>query len=150
MQVRLITYTHKWYNYLIYKHEWCRCCFKGTFRKLACGINTSFYKMTANYTSYHNKAPINYFAGFPGGSAVKNLPAMQETWEMWVRSPGLRRSTGGGHGNPVQSSCLESPVAEEPGGLQSMGHKESDTTETTVHACRCTNYFAWGYPKMAK
>ena len=53
-------------------------------------------------------------------------------------------------GNPVQSSCLESPVAEEPGGLQSMGHKESDTTETTVHACRCTNYFAWGYPKMAK
>ena len=39
------------------------------------------------------------------------------------------------------------PWTEEPGGLQSMGHKESDTTETTVHACKCTNYFAWGYPK---
>ena len=50
------------YNYLIYKHEWCRCCFRGTFRKLACGINTLFYKMTTNYTSYHNKAPINYSA----------------------------------------------------------------------------------------
>ena len=23
--------------------------------------------------------------GFPGGSAVKNLPAMQETWETWVQ-----------------------------------------------------------------
>ena len=25
------------------------------------------------------------FRGFPDGSAVKNLPAMQETQEMWVR-----------------------------------------------------------------
>ena len=26
--------------------------------------------------------------GFPGGSAVKNLPALQETWETWVQSLG--------------------------------------------------------------
>ena len=26
--------------------------------------------------------------GFPGGSVVKNLPALQETWEMWVWSLG--------------------------------------------------------------
>ena len=26
--------------------------------------------------------------GFPGGSAVKNLPAVQEMQEMWVRSLG--------------------------------------------------------------
>ena len=45
---------------------------------------------------------------------VKNLPAMQETW--------LERSPEGGHGNPLQYSCLElSPWTEEPGGLQSMG-----------------------------
>ena len=31
------------------------------------------------------------------------------------------RSLGGGHGNPLQHSCLEIPWAEEPGGLQSMG-----------------------------
>ena len=36
--------------------------------------------------------------------------------------PGLGRSPGGGHGNPLQYSCLgESPWTEEPGGLQSMG-----------------------------
>ena len=36
--------------------------------------------------------------------------------------PGLGRSPGGGHGNPLQYSCLENPPwIEEPGGLQSMG-----------------------------
>ena len=31
--------------------------------------------------------------------------------------PGLGRSHGGGHGNPLQYSCLEIPWTEEPGGL---------------------------------
>ena len=43
------------------------------------------------------------------------------------------RSSGGGHGNPLQYSCLKYPMAEEPGGLQSWDHKESDTTEATEH-----------------
>ena len=33
--------------------------------------------------------------------------------------PGLGRSLGGGHDNPLQPG--ESPWTEEPGGLQSMG-----------------------------
>ena len=35
--------------------------------------------------------------------------------------PGLGRSLGGEHGNPLQCSCLENPVDEEPGRLESMG-----------------------------
>ena len=35
--------------------------------------------------------------------------------------PGLRRSPGGEHGNPLQYSSGESPWTEEPGRLQSMG-----------------------------
>ena len=36
--------------------------------------------------------------------------------------PGLGKSPGGGHGNPLQYSCLENPHGqEEAGGLQSMG-----------------------------
>ena len=35
--------------------------------------------------------------------------------------PGSGRSPGGGHGNPLQYSCLENPWTEEPGGLQSIG-----------------------------
>ena len=33
------------------------------------------------------------------------------------------RSPGEGNGTPLQFSCLENPMAEEPGGLQSRGHK---------------------------
>ena len=33
------------------------------------------------------------------------------------------RSPGEGSGTPLQFSCLENPMAEEPGGLQSRGHK---------------------------
>ena len=41
---------------------------------------------------------------------VKNLPAMQETQEMWVWILGSGRSSGGGKGNPLQYSCLENPM----------------------------------------
>ena len=37
---------------------------------------------------------------------AKNLPAM---WETWVRSLGGEDPLGGGHGNPLQYSCLENP-----------------------------------------
>ena len=35
--------------------------------------------------------------------------------------PRLGRSPGGGHGNPLQYSCLQNPMVEEPDGLQSIG-----------------------------
>ena len=37
--------------------------------------------------------------------------------------PGSGKSLGGGHGNPLQYSCLEIPWTEKPGGLESMGSK---------------------------
>ena len=43
---------------------------------------------------------------------------MQETW---VWSLGWKDALEEGSGNPLQCSCLESPLDEEPGGLQSMG-----------------------------
>ena len=51
---------------------------------------------------------------------VKNPSAMRETW---VQSPSWEDSLGGGHGNPLQDSCLENPMDKEPGGLQSMGSR---------------------------
>ena len=35
--------------------------------------------------------------------------------------PGLGRSPGGGHGNPLQYYCLQNPWTEEPGGLEFTG-----------------------------
>ena len=63
--------------------------------------------------------PTPVFFGFPGGSDGKesacNVGDLGST-------PGLGRSPGGVHGNPLQNSCLENPPwSEELGGLQSMG-----------------------------
>ena len=56
---------------------------------------------------------------------VKNPPANAgDTGSI----PGLGRSPGGGHGNPLQYSCLENPWTEEPGRLQSIRLQESDMT----------------------
>jgi len=41
---------------------------------------------------------------------VKDPPAMQETWADMSLIPGLGRSPGGGHSNPLQYSCLKNPM----------------------------------------
>ena len=47
-------------------------------------------------------------------------------------SPGLGRSPGGGHGNPLQYSGLENPHGNRSlVGHSQWVHKESDTTLTT-------------------
>ena len=40
---------------------------------------------------------------------VKNLPANADVRDVGL-IPGLERSPGGGHGNPLQCSCLENPM----------------------------------------
>ena len=52
---------------------------------------------------------------------VKNLPANAGDIRDLGLISGLGRFPGGGHGNPLQYSCLENPWTEEPGGLWSMG-----------------------------
>ena len=47
--------------------------------------------------------------------------------------PGSGRSPGGGHGNPLQYSCLENPIEREAWRVTVHGvKKESDMTE---HVC---------------
>ena len=49
---------------------------------------------------------------------------------------GLGRSPGGGHGNPLQYSHLETPHGQRSlAGYSPLGCKESDTTEVTYHSC---------------
>ena len=52
---------------------------------------------------------VVYIWGLPGGSAVKNLPAIQESQELWVQSLG-QETPEGGHGSPLQCSYLEYPM----------------------------------------
>ena len=104
--------------------------------------------------------------------AVKNLP-MQEMQETWVWSSALGRSRGGGHGNPLHYSCLESStdrgawwatvhgIAKSQTGLKRLStqhaHEEelsySPETKYTVtkqahfpvqiHSCRFCTVVTW-------
>ena len=49
----------------------------------------------------------------PGDLAVENLPAIQEMQETWAQSLSWEESPGGGHGNPLQHSCLKNPMDRE-------------------------------------
>ena len=62
---------------------------------------------------------------------VKNSPAIRDIRGTGL-IPGLGRSLGGRHGNPLQYSCLENPHGQRSlVGYSPWGRKESDTTEAT-------------------
>ena len=61
---------------------------------------------------------------------VKNRPATAGDIRDSGLIPRLGRSPGGGHGNPVQYSCLENPM--DRGAWQAIIHREeSNVTEAT-------------------
>ena len=66
---------------------------------------------------------------------VKNLPTMQEMLEMCLM-PESERSPGGGHGSPLQYSCLENSMAR--GAWRATVHEigESGITERPTHTQR--------------
>ena len=49
---------------------------------------------------------VRICSGFPGGSVIKNLLANIGDAGNKASIPGLGRTLGGGHGNPLQYSCL--------------------------------------------
>ena len=65
-----------------------------------------------------------------GAHTVKNLPAVQETQAL---SLGQEDPLEEGMATHSSTLAWRIPQTEEPGGLQSMGHKESDMTELLTH-----------------
>ena len=68
---------------------------------------------------------------------IKNLPAMQETQETWVQSPGQEESREGENGNPLQYSCLKNPM--DRGAWQATVQRvtESQTHKAKKHSLIC-------------
>ena len=63
--------------------------------------------------------------GFPGGSEGKE--SVCKAGDLGL-IPGLGRSPGGGHGNPLQVFLLENPHGQRSlAGYSPRGHKELDT-----------------------
>ena len=62
---------------------------------------------------------------------VKNLPANAGATGDVGSIPGLGRSPGGGHGKPLQYSCLENPMNGRSWWATVHGVSESDMAEDT-------------------
>ena len=66
-----------------------------------------------------------YLLGFQGGTMVKNLLAHVGDTGDASSIPGSGRSLGGGHGDPLQSSCLENPM--DRGAWWATGHRVANS-----------------------
>ena len=78
--------------------------------------------------------------GFPGGSAVKNLPANAGDVG-WI--PGSGRSPGEGNDNLCHYSCLGNPM--DRGAWQTTVHGITKELDTTQHLSSNNNkvYLMW-------
>ena len=90
--------------------------------------------------------------GFPGGSAVKNLPAMQETR---VRSLDWEDTPGEGNGNPIQYSCLGNPMDRRVwwGTIYGVAKELDMTKQLNYHHivkinCTCFYFLMWLLEKL--
>ena len=64
-------------------------------------------KITTNSEIKKNLSTEMGTPSFPGGSMVKKLLVNPGAMGLIL---GSERSPGGGHGNPIQYSCLENPI----------------------------------------
>ena len=76
--------------------------------------------------------------GFPGGSDGTESACNMRDLDLM---PGVERSPGGEHGNPLQFSCLENPhIQRSLAGYSPQGLKESDTTELLSTQQRASSF----------
>ena len=79
-----------------------------------------------------DRLPTPVFLGFPGGSDGKESACNAGDLGS---IPGLERFPRGGHGHPLQYSCLENPHGQRSlVGYSPWSHKELDTTERLLTA----------------
>ena len=95
-------------------------------------FTVEIHYLSKSYNSVSH--PLLIIHSVPGGSARKELACNAGDLGS---IPGLRRSPGGGHGNPLQYSCLENPhELRSLAGYSPWSRKESDTTEwLSSHIC---------------
>ena len=62
-----------------------------------------------------------YFKGFPSGSVVKNLSAVQDMKQRWIPSLSWEDPLEEGMASHSNILTWEIPQTEEPGGLQFIG-----------------------------
>ena len=75
--------------------------------------------------------------GFPGGTSGKNRPADAGDLRDLGLIPGWEGPSKGGHGNPLQCSCLENPHGQRS--LEATVHRVTKSwtglKQFSTHAC---------------
>ena len=86
-----------------------------------------FNSWVAEFPWRRDGLPTPVFLGFPGGSDSKESSCnVGDLGSI----PGVGKSSGGGHGNPLQYSFLKNPHRQRSlAGYSPWGLKESDPTE---------------------
>ena len=103
---------------------------------LECEVKWALESITTNKTSGGDGISVELFQILKD-DAVKVLHSIVKESAYSARDtedagsiPGLARSPGGGHGNPLQYSYLENPHGQRSlAGYSPWGHEELDTTE---------------------
>ena len=86
-------------------------------------------KRRGSKVKWFPKSVLELGTGFPGRSDECSCSARD-----LGSIPGWGRSPGGGHGNPLQHSCLEKSQRQRSlASYSPWSHKESDTTEQLSH-----------------
>ena len=94
-------------------------------------MNTGAYILSNHcFLWYTTKSGIDVSYGFPGGSDSKESAYNVEDMGS---IPGLGRSSGGGHGNPLQYSFLENPMDRRGWQATVYGVAELDTQSDLAH-----------------
>ena len=76
-------------------------------KESACNRRPWFNSWVGKFPWRRDRLPTPVFLGFPGGSDGKDSAC--NVGDLGL-IPGLGRSAGGGHGNPLQCSSLENPM----------------------------------------
>ena len=96
----------------------------------------SFFHKGNHYPKFGVYHPCTYFRDSQVALVAKNLAASAGDTRNLGSIPGLRRSPGGGHGNPLQYSCLDNSM--DRGAWQSTVHGSQRVGHdwVTEHACK--------------
>ena len=82
-----------------------------------------FKYVTLNFIVTYLNMSVGFSCGSDGKESICNVGDLGSI-------PGLGRSLGEGHGNPLQYSCLENLYGQRSlAGYSAWGRQESDTTE---------------------
>ena len=84
-----------------------------------------------SYVNVISLSRIFYCTILKGGASGKKPTCQCRRYKSLGLIPRSGRSPGGGHGNPLQYSCLENPMDRGAWGATVRGVAKSDTTEVT-------------------